>query len=71
MEPKRYAIEVNGFDFGLLNARNQLISKLINPALDTLLAEPIHDHIVGSETRYSLTLFLKAESDQINGHAIQ
>ena len=30
---RRYAIEVKGFDFGLLNARNQLISKLINPAL--------------------------------------
>ena len=60
-EPKRYAIEVKGFDFGLLNARNQLISKVINPALDTLLIEPVHDHIIDSETVYSLTIYLKAE----------
>jgi hypothetical protein len=60
-EPKRYAIEVKDFDYGLLNARNQLIAKLINPALDTLLAEPVFDHIEGSKTRYSLTLYLKAE----------
>lgn len=68
-KPKAYAIEVQDFDFGLLNARNQLISKIINPALDTLLVEPVHDHIIGSETRYSLTLYLKAHSDAINGAA--
>ena len=61
IEHKAYAIVVSGFDFGLLNARNQLISKVINPALDTLLTEPIWDHIKGSETQYSLTLHLKAE----------
>lgn len=61
VERKAYAIEVKEFDFGLLNARNQLISKVINPALDTLLLEPVHDHIVGSETTYSLTIYLKSE----------
>lgn len=61
LESKAYAIEVRNFDFGLLSARNQLIIKLINPALDTLLVEPIWDHIKGSETSYSLTLYLKAE----------
>lgn len=60
-ERKAYAIEVRNFDFGLLNARNQLISKVINPALDTLLTEPIWDHIQGSETNYSMTIYLKAE----------
>jgi hypothetical protein len=63
-EPKRYAIEVSGFDFGMLNARNQLISKVINPALDTLLVEPIHDHIIDSETRYSMTIYLKVEGQE-------
>jgi len=67
---RRYAIEVKDFDFGLLNARNQLIAKLINPALDTLLAEPIFDHIPGSETNYSMTLYLKAEVPHINGAMI-
>lgn len=61
MDSKAYAIVINGFDFGILNARNQLISKVINPALDTLLVEPVWDHIQGSETSYSLTLHLKAE----------
>jgi hypothetical protein len=61
LESKAYAIVVHGFDFGLLNARNQLILNVINPALDTLLVEPIWDHIKGSETSYSLTLHLKAE----------
>ena len=63
MSTKAYAFEVKGFDFGMLNARNQLIAKVINPALDTLLLEPIHDHIVGSETKYSLTLYLKSEHE--------
>jgi hypothetical protein len=61
METKAYAIVIHDFDFGILNARNQLISKVINPALDTLLTEPIWDHIRGSETSYTLTLHLKAE----------
>lgn len=63
MDSKAYAIVIKGFDFGILNARNQLISKVINPALDTLLVEPVWDHIRGSETSYSLTLHLKAEWD--------
>ena len=61
IDTKAYAIEVQNFDFGLLNARNQLILKLVNPALDTLLAEPIFDHVVGSETSYSLTIYLKSK----------
>lgn len=60
-DSKAYAIEVKGFDFGLLTARNQLITKLVNPALDTLLVEPVWDHIKGSETQYSMTIYLKAE----------
>ena len=64
MSTKAYAFEVKGFDFGMLNARNQLIAKVINPALDTLLLEPIHDHVVGSGTKYSLTLYLKSEYDE-------
>lgn len=61
LETKSYAVSINEFDFGLLSARNQLMVKVIAPALDMLLTEPIWDHIKGSETRYSLSLLLKAE----------
>ena len=71
IETKAYAIVVSGFDYGLLNARNQLILKLINPALDTLLLEPVHDHVTGSETLYSLTLHLKSERDTDDKPEIQ
>lgn len=70
-ETKKYAIEVKGFDFGVLSARNQLISRLINPALDTLLVEPFHDHEIDSQTLYSLTIFLKAESETSTGEELQ
>lgn len=71
IDTKAYAIEVKNFDFGLLNARNQLIAKVINPALDTLLLEPIHDHVTGSETLYSMTIYLKAEREPDDNPEIQ
>ena len=71
IDRRAYAIEVKDFDFGLLNARNQLISRLINPALDTLLLEPIHDHVTGSETSYSITIYLKSEREATDAPEIQ
>ena len=71
LESKAYAIVVTGFDYGLLNARNQLIKNLINPALDTLLVEPVHDHITGSETVYTMTIHLKSERDSEDSPDIQ
>lgn len=59
-----YGVEAKGFDFGTLNARNQLITKIINPALDTLLAEPVFDHKIGSRTRYTLKILLLSEIEE-------
>ena len=70
-EIKTYAAEVKDFDFGLLNARNQLIVKLINPLLDMLLIEPVHDHVTGSETSYDLTIYLKSKRDVEDAPDIQ
>ena len=60
VDTRSYAASVTAFDFGLLNARNQLIVRLINPLLDMLLLEPLHDHVTGSETLYDITIYLKS-----------
>jgi len=62
-DTKRYAVETNGIDFGTLNARNQLISKVIGPALDTMELDFRHDHIVGSKTHYTVVVMIKAERE--------
>lgn len=66
-ESKKYGVKCDGLDFGLLNARNQLIRQAINPALDTLLATPIFEHVVDSETRYSLQILLVSEREIADG----
>ena len=70
-DPKPYAGSMEGIDFGLLNARNQLVSKVINPLLDMVLVEPVHHHQIGSETRYTVSIHIKVEPTDINGYEIQ
>lgn len=60
-EVKKYAMSCEGFDFGILTARNQLVQRVINPLLDTVELELKHDHIVGSETRYTLKILIESE----------
>lgn len=71
IDTRSYAVEIKDFDFGLLNARNQLIVKLINPALDMLLLEPLHDHVTGSETLYDLTIYIKSKRESTDAPEIQ
>ena len=61
---KKYGVQCDSIDFGTLNARNQLITKAINPALDTLLAAPIYDHKIDSGTRYTIKILLISEYEE-------
>jgi hypothetical protein len=59
-----------GLDFGLLNARNQLILKVINPILDELIREIKLEHLTDSSTVYDVALLIQSKRDiepQING----
>lgn len=59
-ERLNYACQCNDIDFGMLNARNQLISKVCNPLLDMILASVKEDRAIrqgtDSETKYTVSI---------------
>jgi uncharacterized lipoprotein YajG len=60
VEKLNYATQCTDVDFGLLNARNQLISKVCNPLLDMILDSLKKDRAVrqgtDSETLYTVSI---------------
>ncbi len=63
VDVKKSGVDCGSFDFGTLTARNQLISKILNPALDMLVSQAKAEHVVGSETKYTLKLFMVSETE--------
>jgi len=59
-EKLNYAVECKDIDFGLLNARNQLISKVCNPLIDMIMASVKQDRALrqgtDSETKYTVSI---------------
>lgn len=62
-EKLNYAVECKDIDFGLLAARNQLISKVVNPLIDMVMARLKPDHVVDSETKYKVSIVISSERD--------
>jgi hypothetical protein len=63
VDKKSYAAQAGPITFGTLTARNQLVRQAINPLLDALVPQAKHDHVVDSETRYTVKILLIAERD--------
>jgi hypothetical protein len=67
VEKLNYGVSCNSVDFGLLNARNQLISKVINPLIDKLMIPLKQDRALrggtGSGQRYTVSVIVVAERD--------
>lgn len=66
-EKLNYGVSCNGIDFGMLNARNQLISKVINPLLDKALIPLKQDRALRGGTdsgqRFTVNVVIVAERD--------
>lgn len=66
-EKLNYGVSCKGIDFGLLNARNQLISKAINPLIDKILIPLKKDRALRGGTdsgqRYTVSIIVTAERD--------
>jgi hypothetical protein len=67
VEKLNYGVQAVKVDFGMLNARNQLISKTINPLLDMIMAPLKEDRALrggtGSGQRYTIAIVVTAERD--------
>jgi hypothetical protein len=67
IEKLNYAVQCVKVDFGMLNARNQLIAKTINPLLDMIMAPLKEDRALrggtGSGQRYTVSIVVTAERD--------
>ena len=67
VEKLNYAVECKDIDFGMLNARNQLISKVVNPSLDMILAGVKQDRALrqgtDSETEYKVSIVVTSTRD--------
>ena len=63
VEVLKYALQMHGFDYGTLMARNQLVRLVIGPLLDSVEHALKLDHVVGSETKYTLKLIIESERD--------
>jgi uncharacterized lipoprotein YajG len=65
VEKLNYAVECKDLDFGILNARNQLISKVVNPLLDMILNSVKEDRALrqgtDSETEYKVSIVVTSE----------
>jgi hypothetical protein len=66
-ERLNYAVQCKGVDFGMLNARNQLVSKVINPLIDKLMLPLKKDRALrggtGSGQRFTVSIIVTAERD--------
>lgn len=63
IEKLNYGAECIDLDFGIMNARNQLISKVINPLLDMILAKIKADRVVGAEAEYKVSIVVTSTRD--------
>lgn len=66
-EKLNYAVQCKDVDFGMLDANNQFIHKIINPLRDMILANIKKDRALrggtGSKQRYTVSLVVTAERD--------
>jgi hypothetical protein len=62
-ETKKYGVQAGPITFGTLNSRNQLVIKVLNPALDELLALPAYEHVTDSQTTYRIKIMLVSERE--------
>jgi uncharacterized lipoprotein YajG len=65
IEKLNYGAECIDLDFGIMNARNQLISKVINPLLDMILAKIKADRVVGAEYKVSIVVTSTRDIDTV------
>jgi hypothetical protein len=49
-EKLNYGVECKNVDFGMLNARNQLVSKILNPLMDKIMTPLKHDRALNGDT---------------------
>jgi hypothetical protein len=66
-ERLNYGVSCEGVDFGTLNARNQLIAKVVNPLIDRIMAPLKEDRGLRGDTdsgqRYTINVIVTAERD--------
>ena len=66
-EKLNYGVSCKRVDFGMLNARNQLVSKVVNPLLDMIMVELKKDRALRGGTdsgqRYTVNIIVTAERD--------
>ena len=67
VEKLNYACECVNLDFGIINARNLLISKVCNPLLDMIVASIKQDRALrqgtDSETKYKVAIVVTSTRD--------
>ena len=63
IDKKSYAAQAGPITFGVLTARNQIVRDAVNPILDALVAQAKHDHVVDSQTRYTVKILIVSERD--------
>ena len=60
-EVLKYALQMHGMDFGVMNARNQFVGKVINPLMDSVMDKLKQDHVTNSGTVYTVKLIIESE----------
>ena len=62
-----YGVACKAVDFGMLTARNQLISKVINPLLDMAIGQVKQDRAqnIGTGLRYTVNVVISAEYETV------
>ena len=63
IEVLKYALQMHDIDYGHLMARNQFVKRVINPLMDATEKAIKLDHVVGSETRYKVSLLIESERE--------
>lgn len=64
IEVLKYALQMQGIDFGNLVARNSFVRLVVNPLMDSVLPKLKADHAVNSETRYTVKMIIESESER-------
>ena len=64
LEKLNYGVECKNVDFGMLNARNQLISRIVNPLLDKIMTPLKNDRALngdtGKQVKYCVSVIVTA-----------
>ena len=63
VEILKYALQVHGIDYANVIARNQFVKHVINPMMDSVDKSLRLDHVVGSETRYTVKMIIESERE--------